>query len=222
MAFKGMSRVWDVPTRLFHWLTVVLVAWSWWTAENHYLAFHRYSGYALLGLFVFRIYWGLVGSTTARFAQFVHGPHRTAAHVRRLIAGQHTPATPGHNPLGAWSVVALLGLLGMQIGLGLFAVDVDGIESGPLSAFVSFDAGRRAARWHETVFDALLVLIILHVLAVLFYWIVRRRNLIASMIHGNAAHLDVSDAPLTFGSLGRVVTGVLLAAAVVWFVVRLE
>ena len=76
---------------------------------------------------------------------------------------------PGHNPLGALSVLALLGLLLAQIVLGLFAVDVDGIESGPLSTYVSFDTGRVAAEWHEAVFDVLLWLIGLHVAAVLFY-----------------------------------------------------
>ncbi|MET0660588.1 MAG: cytochrome b/b6 domain-containing protein [Steroidobacteraceae bacterium] len=215
-------RVWDIPTRLFHWLTVVLLALSWWTAENHNLEFHRYSGYALLGLLCFRLYWGFFGSTTARFAHFLRGPSRTLRYVRKLFAREHQPAAPGHNPLGAWSVLILLLLVGAQIGLGLFAVDVDGIESGPLSAVVSFDTGRRCAELHESVFNALLIFSALHVLAVLFYWIVPRRNLIASMIHGKARADEVIDEPLMFASFSRAVIGVLLAVAIVWLVVRLE
>lgn len=217
-----MRRVWDIPTRLFHWLIVVVVAVSWWTAENHYLEFHRYSGYALLGLLSFRIYWGVAGSTTARFAHFVRGPRLTWTYARQLFARRHPSVAPGHNPLGAWSVVILLVLLAVQIGLGLFAVDVDGIESGPLSALVSFDAGRRCARLHELVFDALLVFIALHLFAVLFYWVAHRRNLIASMIHGKASTHESAAVPLTFAPFSRAVIGVLLAVMVVWLVARLE
>ncbi|MET0984351.1 MAG: cytochrome b/b6 domain-containing protein [Steroidobacteraceae bacterium] len=220
MTYSPTRRVWDVPTRLFHWLTVLLLALSWWTAENHDLEFHRYSGFALLGLLCFRLYWGFVGSTTARFSHFIRGPSRNWSYVRKLFACERHAAAPGHNPLGAWSVVILLLLLGAQIGLGLFAVDVDGIESGPLSAFVSFDAGRRCAELHETTFNTLLVFIALHVLAMLFYWIVPRRNLIASMIHGKARTDEIVDEPLMFASLGRAAIGVLLAAAVVWLVAR--
>ena len=130
-------RVWDLPTRLVHWLVVLGVALSWWTGETGRLEWHRWSGYGLLGLVAFRIYWGFFGSSTARFRQFLRGPRTVIGYLR----GAWPPA-PGHNPLGALSVLALLALLATQIVLGLFAVDVDGIESGPLSLYVSFDAGR--------------------------------------------------------------------------------
>ena len=94
---------------------------------------------------------------------------------------------PGHNPLGALSVLVLLGLLLTQIVLGLFAVDVDGIESGPLSTYVSFDTGRVAAEWHEALFDVLLWLIGLHVAAVLFYLLYKKENLVGTMLHGMRA-----------------------------------
>ena len=129
-------RIWDVPTRVVDWLMVILIAASWWTAEIGNLELHRYSGYSLLALVVFRVYWGFVGSSSARFNHFIKGP----SSVFRYVRGP-SPESLGHNPLGALSVIALLVLLLTQVTLGLFAVDVDGLESGPLSHLVSFEAG---------------------------------------------------------------------------------
>ena len=122
-------RIWDPLIRLVHWLMAILVGVSWWTAENGELDYHRYSGYALLGLLVLRIFWGFFGSRTARFASFVKGPRVIGTYLRQLPArtAAHMPAMPGHNPLGALSVIALLLALAAQVTLGLFAVDVDGI-----------------------------------------------------------------------------------------------
>src|SRR6266702_6412216 len=108
-------RVWDVPTRVSHWLMVLTVALSWWSASSHQMEWHRYSGFALLGVLVFRLYWGLVGSHTARFARFVKGP----SEIWRYLRASSWHATPGHNPLGALSVMALLALLISQVVLGL-------------------------------------------------------------------------------------------------------
>lgn len=213
-------RIWDSATRLVHWSMVVLVGISWWTAENGELEYHRYSGYALLGLLVFRLYWGFAGSSTARFAEFVRGPRAIWAYLKQLPArvSDHSISTPGHNPLGALSVLALLGLLLAQIGLGLFSVDVDGIESGPLSHMVSFDTGRACAELHETLFDVLLFFIGLHIAAVLFYLIYKRDNLIAAMIHGRRRVARGESVAPSFASLPRLVVGVILAGVVVWVV----
>lgn len=212
-----------MATRLVHWLMVVLIAVSWWTAENGELEYHRYSGYTLLGLLVFRVYWGFAGSSTARFANFVKGPRTILAYVRQLparVADRSHLSTPGHNPLGALSVIALLALLIAQVVLGLFAVDVDGIESGPLSHLISFEAGRACAELHEDVFNVLLAFIGLHVAAVLFYLLYKRDNLIAAMIHGKRkVAADVSAAP-AFASLPRLIIGLVLAGFVVWIVAR--
>jgi cytochrome b len=210
-----LHRVWDLPTRIGHWLMALLVAVSWATAEYHQMEYHRYSGYVLLGLVVFRLYWGFAGSSTARFASFVRGPRQTWAYLRAPAGAGF--AGPGHNPLGAWSVVALLTLLAVMIGLGLFAVDVDGIESGPLSAYVSFASGRACAEWHHRVFNLLLAFIALHVAAVLYHWLRRGRNLIAAMLHGKAA--VAADEALEPAGIARFVVGVALAALVVWCVV---
>src|SRR4051794_18611755 len=102
----GSVRVWDLPTRLVHWAMAALIPWSWWTAHHDQLERHRLSGYLLLGLLLFRLIWGFAGSDTACFAAFVRGP----AAIRRYLRGE-APASPGHNPLGALSVVALLAAL---------------------------------------------------------------------------------------------------------------
>ena len=208
-------RVWDLPTRITHWLVVLLVAISWWTAETGRLEWHRWSGYTLLGLVIFRIYWGLVGSSTAKFAGFVRGPRGVANYLK----GGWT-ATAGHNPLGALSVVALLVLLVAQISLGLFAVDIDGIESGPLSLYVSFEAGRVAAHWHCEVFNVLLGLIALHILAVAWYVFFRKQNLVAAMVHGERAYPPPLPTPVQPASLLRLIIGIVIAVAITWAVTR--
>lgn len=183
-AARGASvKVWDRPIRLAHWLFVLLIPLAWWTAEDELFDWHRRIGYLLLDLLLFRLLWGLIGSSTARFASFVRGPVATWRYVR---GGESDPKRVGHNPLGGWSVITLLALMLAQVGLGLFAVDVDGLEAGPLSDAVSFDAGRTAAKLHELNFYLLLGFIALHVAAILFYTFIRRTNLIGPMITGSA------------------------------------
>jgi cytochrome b len=136
----------------------------------------------VLMLVSFRLLWGFVGTGSARFGQFVKGPRAVWAYVRPR--GALPEKALGHNPLGGWSVLALLALLALMIVTGLFAVDVDGLESGPLSYLVSFDQGRAAAELHEFSFNLLLAMVALHVGAILFYLVVKRRNLTAAMITG--------------------------------------
>lgn len=208
-------RVWDVPTRVVHWLVVLLVVSSWWTAETGRMEWHRWSGYTMLALVIFRVYWGLAGSSTAKFSQFMRGPRAVAGYLQ----GRWT-AAPGHNPLGALSVVVLLALLVAQVLLGLFAVDVDGIESGPLSTYVSFEAGRSAAQWHEGVFDVLSWLIGLHIAAVLYYVFVRKQKLVAAMVHGKREFAEPLPPPVQPASVLRLVIGIVLAAGITWMVTR--
>ena len=177
--------MWDLPVRLFHWLLVPLIAFSWWSAEEARLDWHRLSGYAILTLVLFRVLWGLFGSETARFGFFLRGPGSIGSYLK----GTYT-AFVGHNPMGGWSVLAMIALLVAQTALGLFSVDVDGIESGPLAVFVSFDQGRVAAEAHHLVFNGLLVLIALHVLTVLFYLVFKRDNLVGPMVTGRKRVAD--------------------------------
>jgi cytochrome b len=181
--------VWDWPTRLVHWLLVALVIFSWWSAEEGHMDWHRYSGYTLLGVLVFRVYWGLAGAHTARFAQFVKGPR---------------------------AVVVLLALLVTQVALGLFAVDIDGLESGPLSHLVSFDTGRVCAEVHEAVFNVLMLFVTLHIAAVFAYLLFKKQNLIGPMITGRMEAADGSQP--AHASLVRVAIGVIVAALVAWWI----
>ena len=207
-------RVWDAPTRLFHWLLVATIFLAWWTASNGQMDWHIKAGYVALGLVVFRIYWGVVGSSTSRFSTFVRGPRATLSYLRELPKRLASSA-PGHNPLGAWSILAMLGILAAQIVLGLFAVDVDGLNSGPLSDRVSFDTGRLCAQVHQTLFWVLLGFIALHILAVLFYLFYKRENLIGPMVHGRRS--DIATEP-KMASLWKAVIGVILAVAAVYAV----
>lgn len=177
-AAPAKIAIWDLPTRLFHWILVALIAFSWWTAEEHYDDLHLYSGYAVLALILFRMLWGFFGSSTARFASFVRGPRAVFGYLRGPWHGI------GHNPLGALSVIALLTLVTAQVVLGLFATDDDGIMAGPLANLVSIDASEAAAELHETLFNVLLALIALHVAAVVYYF-VRGKDLVVPMISGH-------------------------------------
>ena len=104
--------VWDLPVRLVHWLLAALIAFSWWSVNYHHTDWHIWSGFAILTLLLFRLLWGLFGSSTARFANFVRGPKA----VGRYLRGQWSGI--GHNPLGALSIIALFAAVAVQVGLG--------------------------------------------------------------------------------------------------------
>jgi len=211
------ARLWDGPTRIVHWALVILIAFAWWSGEVGKMEWHRLAGYAVLGLIVFRLIWGFAGSASARFASFVRGPGATLAYVRTLPSRVRREL-PGHNPLGAWSVLAILAVLVAQVVTGLFAVDVDAIEAGPLSDRVSFDTGRLFAKWHHWSFWALEVLVVLHLAAVAFYLTYKRANLVGAMITGRQAFSE--DPKLAFAPLWRAALAAVAAGAVAWFVAK--
>lgn len=207
-------RLWDAPVRIVHWLLVVLIAFSWWASDDH-LDWHRWSGYAIIGLVLFRLYWGFAGGGAARFASFVKGPGATLGYMKTL-ARRDPSQVPGHNPLGAWSVLAILATLMFQVTTGLFSVDVDGFESGPLSDRVSFETGRVFAGLHETSFTVIQVLVILHVVAVAYYLIWKRSDLIGPMVTGR--RVLPTDPGLAGASVWRFLAGAVIAGAVAWFI----
>ena len=198
--------MWDVPTRLFHWALVALIGFSWWSAENDELELHLYSGYAILTLLLFRILWGLFGSSTARFGNFLRGPAAVLAYLRDTKGWRAI----GHTPIGALSVVALLGLIALQVATGLFNSDDDGLNEGPLAPLVSYDFSDTAHDVHELVFNVLLAMIALHVAAILFYRLVLGKKLLGAMISGKTA-LDPGTEPMRPGR-GWVAIVCLLAA----------
>jgi cytochrome b len=211
------QKVWDAPTRLFHWLIAGLVAFSWWTAEEHIFDWHKASGLAIVGLLVFRIYWGFAGPETARFGQFIKGPRAVFSYAGSLFGPTHKLAF-GHNPLGGLSVAAMILALVAQVTLGLFAADTDtGLDSGPLSRFVSYDFAEMAGDLHEDAFNILLILIGLHIAAIIFYLVFKRANLIGPMITGRRKN-GATGPPggLAAVPFWRFVVGVLIAGAVVY------
>jgi cytochrome b len=214
------QRVWDLPIRVGHWLLPILVGVSWATAEWGLMDWHRRSGYAILTVALFRVYWGFLGSSTARFSGFVRGPVAVLAYARGLRdrAG-HAPVI-GHNPMGGWSVLALLALLLVQTGTGLFAVDTDGLESGPLSYLISFRSGRTLSEIHEISFNLLLGLVVLHVAAVAYYTLIRREALIAVMLSGRKSLPSGATQGLRFVSPWRALVGIVIAASVVLLIAR--
>jgi cytochrome b len=206
-------RVWDWPVRLTHWLFVFCIVVSWWSAEQREMEWHRYSGYTLLGLLILRIYWGFAGSSSARFSHVLRGPSGVMAYLKES-RDAHRDA--GHNPLGGWSVIAMITLMLAQVLIGLFVSDVDGIESGPLSHLVSFDASRTLAEIHEIVFNVILTLIGLHIAAILFYLLVKRDNLIVAMLTGRRRNVRMN--AMRPVPVWRIIPGIAIATGLVWWV----
>lgn len=176
-------RVWDLPTRLFHWLLAAGVVALIITAKvgGNAMQWHLLLGHAVLALLVFRLAWGLVGGHWSRFASFVYAPRR----LWRDLHGQSDTMAVGHSPLGALSVFALLVVLLAQAGSGLLSDDEISF-AGPLTRFVSGESVGLATWFHSEVGQYLLIgLIALHLLAIAFYVLVRRRVLVRPMLHGD-------------------------------------
>lgn len=181
--------VWDLPLRLCHWGFAALIPALWWTAENSQWAWHKRCGLFLLALVLFRIVWGFIGTRTARFASFLRGPAALVAYLK----GARTPASIGHNPLGALSVVALLGAMLAQTMLGLFAGDPYDGATGPLNGLVSVMTADLFTDWHESFFDVILVMASLHLAAIAFYAIAKRWNLVSPMVSGRSTLATEAD-----------------------------
>lgn len=172
-------RVWDLPTRLFHWALVVLLAVSWFSGgeEGGAAALHRYAGEAIAGLIVFRLLWGFIGNERARFSDFLAGPRRIAAHVGDLFSAKPTRHL-GHNPLGGLAVFALLAIVTALVVTGLFS---GGDEvAGP---FVGV-GGVNMSELHEALFRVLQALVVLHLVGVAVESWLSRDRLVPAMISG--------------------------------------
>jgi len=183
-------RVWDVPTRIFHWTLLVLVVASVVTGQFDSilgpatLEWHKRSGLAILGLLLFRVAWGFVGGTHARFANFLRGPRAVIGYVKGLVSGRESGESAGHNPLGGWSVAAMLSALLLQAATGLFLVQEDYGFEGPLARHVSGAVSDRLNAIHAANFWVIAALIALHVSAIAFYTAVKRQDLVGAMITG--------------------------------------
>ena len=213
-------KVWDLPTRLFHWMLVTLMIAQWLTAQSSSaMDYHLWGGYAVLTLVLFRLIWGVVGSETARFTGFVRGPNAALDYVKALLRGE-TPLYLGHNPMGGWSIVAMLVLLLIQAGTGLFAND-DILIEGPLYSWVSKGVSDWLTTIHKLNFNLLLAVIAVHISAVLFYLLVKRENLIHPMLSGRK-HLtsETMDAAPRMVSPWLGLAALVVASLAVWLLVR--
>lgn len=192
--------VWHLPTRLFHWALVVMIAFQWISytyAEamgDSLLKWHRWNGIAVLVLIVWRVLWGIAGPDRARFVMFVRGPGRSIRYANDMIAGRASLYL-GHNPLGAWMVVALLAAVAAQAGMGLFTVEHNDLTAGPLYRLVSEPTQKMLSRWHASAFYyVVLVLVAIHVLANLYHVLVKKEPLVQAMISGRKPAGDYEDA----------------------------
>jgi len=227
-ANNSRIRVWDLPVRLFHWTLVILLATSYFSgrAGGDWMKVHFWSGYAILTLLLFRIVWGFIGSTTARFSDFVKGPSAAFRHLAEL-AGADRPREAGHNPLGGAMVLVLIFAVLAQVVAGLFSADTDtGVVTGPLSGLVADKWIERATAFHTYWINILLILAGVHVLAAIVYLVWKRQNLIGAMIHGHKPIHDVvppgQPAPRLHFAPGKLAVSLLIVcAAVVYFIVRL-
>ena len=176
--------VWDAPVRLFHWVLAVLVVFSFVSGKvgGAWLPWHMRSGETILALLVFRVLWGFAGSETARFAGFLRGPRAALHYARETWASRH-PRIVGHNPLGAWMVVAMLAILALQAFSGLF-VDDEIATQGPLYAKASNAWIERMSAIHHVNQYVVLGAVVLHLVAIFVYWKVLRTNLVTPMLRG--------------------------------------
>lgn len=181
-------RVWDLPTRVFHWVLALTVVGSVVSAKigGNAMAWHFRFGYLVLALLAFRLIWGWLGGRWSRFASFLYSPGTVLRYLRgQSRADEHHEV--GHSPIASLSVFALLGFLALQVATGLVADD-EIASVGPLNRFVSSSAADQATHWHKNYGQwVLLTLVALHVLAVLYYLLARRKNLLRPMIVGDKA-----------------------------------
>ncbi len=186
MAPLKLQKIWDPVTRLWHWILATLVISNWVIGE--FMSFdnirwHFYLGYTILGLLVFRIIWGFIGPQPVRWSSLLPIPKKIIKYLKD--APKRTPSgTPGHNPVGALSVLALLLILISQATSGLFIESDDFFESAPLVGYVSSSVVNSMTWWHHWLSDILLILVVLHLLAILFYRLWKKENLVKPMITG--------------------------------------
>lgn len=191
-------RVWDVPTRLFHWTLVTLILSAWVSYEyaeklgDPTLKWHRWNGYAILVILIFRLFWGFVGSSTSRFSSFIRWPWAAVVYGVDVFRGRSRHFL-GHNPLGTWMVLMLLAAVFMQAVLGLYTLEHNDITAGPLNRTISEDVSKLVGWLHVRGLNIIMVLVGLHILANSFYQIFKKDPLITAMVTGRKPAADYED-----------------------------
>lgn len=216
---------WDLPTRIFHWLLLALIISAWVSVtfaedfKDILLVWHRTNGLAITVLLVWRLLWGVFGSSTSRFSAFVPSPSRAITYVRETFTGK-APRYLGHNPLGSLMIVVLLLTLIAQVTLGMFSIDDDDLTGGPLRRLVDHPANKTATHWHGFVFGYVLFpLVALHIATNIYYGRVKNEPLITSMITGDKpadSYADEQSARLVDQPMVRAFSCLIAAAALVF------
>jgi cytochrome b len=212
-------RVWDAPTRLFHWALVIMLGMSWLTESRGWMKLHFLSGYSIIALLLFRVAWGFAGSQTARFSHFVRGPWAALQHLAHLL--RREPDTEiGHNAAGGWMVLVMLALLAVQVATGLFAND-DANTEGPLFSYVGKEWSDWLSHIHAVNFMLIKLAVVLHVAAILIYLGLARHDLVRPMITGRKLLPDVLSppwfvSPMRAAALFVIAVGLVGVAVNVW------
>jgi cytochrome b len=189
--------VWDAPTRLFHWLAGALVAAAYLSWRFDRMDLHARFGETLLALVIFRVLWGFFGSETARFSQFLAGPTHVGEHLARAFR-REPDRQVGHNPAGGWMVLLLLALMLGETLTGIY-VQNDIADEGPLTELVPAHLADFIDTLHAQIWNALLAAVVLHLLAILFYAVAKRQNLVLPMISGRKRLPDAMPPPALSG-----------------------
>ena len=211
--------VWDLPTRLFHWglLTCLILSFVTGIIGGNLMEYHMLSGYMISVLLIFRLAWGVFGSRTARFSSFIKGPAAVFEYTLMLLKKKTENTYLGHNPLGGWSIVAMLLVLFIQVATGMFSND-DILTEGPLFGWVSKETSDLLTWVHLINRFLLVALIAIHLFAVFFYYFFKHENLIGPMITGRKSWPASVDNPIGSNFLAAAIFG--LAILIVYLLVR--
>lgn len=209
-------KVWDLPTRLFHWCLVLLIIAAWLTIENRMIEAHEIIGHTLLGLIIFRVIWGIIGSTTSRFSHFIAHPIKSLLYLKASL-NLKSPHSTGHNPAGGWMVIGMLLVIAFQVVSGMYANNDLGF-SGALSDSVSKSMSDTMTQLHALNFTIIVTLVWVHLVAVFFYVLVKNENLIKAMFNGHKpSNQTNANESLTFAPLYKAALSFLLALGLGYF-----
>lgn len=224
MTASRSVRAWDLPTRIFHWVLVFLIVSAWVSIEfsneigDTTMQWHRYNGYALLVVIAWRLLWGLFGSSTSRFRNFITGPRAAASYAAGLLRGREKHYL-GHNPLGSYMVLALLATVAFQTILGLFSTEHNYLTWGPLAPLISDSLTKSITGLHQEFFDsAILPLVGVHIVANFAYAAFKRDPLVKAMVTGRKPagdYADEAEAQITGAPMVRALACLVVSAAIV-------
>jgi len=212
--------VWDLPLRLFHWLFAVSIMACWGTAKLGFswMQWHMWLGYLVMGLLLFRLLWGFIGSRHARFASFMKGPSTVLAYARGLVGKGAPVHSAGHNPLGGLMVLLMLFLVTLQAYTGLFSSD-DIAWSGPYNGVVSSATAQRLTALHGLNFDFIWGAMGLHIAAILYYTFVKKERLVPAMVTGwKSVEMVPADQAIRGSDLWRAAIAIAASGGMVYLI----